>query len=160
MSLADQTLPSDTFVRRLRAERERQNLSQAQLAREMAKTLGVNVDPSAVTRIEQQTRTVRLDEAVAMSDVLQVPLAALLMDDSDDDNEAAIQGHLVELMAAHHRWEEARQEVDRLSRTIQALSGGYGLYMHQGSGDELDAEWQDAIDARVRVDDGDAPAGE
>src|ERR1041385_8510014 len=55
-------LPGGLFARRLRQERERLGISQAELARRMAALLGTNVDSTAITRIEQQTRAVRLDE--------------------------------------------------------------------------------------------------
>lgn len=117
------TLPSDTFARRLRIEREEQGMSQARLARGMAEVLGTNVDPSAVTRIEQQTRAIQLDEAVAIARVLDVPLAALLADQSADENEALKQQYLADLAVAQHQWEQTRQEVGRLTRLIQSVSG-------------------------------------
>ncbi|MDP9903251.1 helix-turn-helix domain-containing protein [Arthrobacter bambusae] len=116
------SLPSDTFTRLLRIERERQRISQAELARRMAGTLGTNVDPTAVTRIEQQTRAVRLDEAVAMATALGVPLAALLAEDQVGENEALKQRYLVELAAAQRQWEQSRQEIGRLTSLIQSLS--------------------------------------
>ncbi|MBT8163357.1 helix-turn-helix domain-containing protein [Arthrobacter sp. GN70] len=115
-------LPSDIFARRLRTERERRKISQAELARRMAQVLDSNVDPSAVTRIEQQTRAVRLDEAVAVAAVLDVPIAALLADPDADRNEALKQQYLAELAAAYRRWEETRQEIGRLTGLIQSLS--------------------------------------
>lgn len=148
MSLADNTLPSDTFIRRLRAERERQSMSQAALARKMAEVLGVNVDPSAVTRIEQQTRTVRLDEAVAMADVLGVPLATLLLQDDSDDNQEELARLTTELLAARLLWDQAAAEVNRISLNIQAITGGHDLYdaIRAGAGNTLDPEFAAVID--------------
>ena len=117
------SLPSDTFARRLRSERERQRISQAELARGMAEVLGTNVDPTAVTRIEQQTRAVRLDEAVAVAIVLDVPISALLSDHSAEENEALKQQYLADLVAAQRQWEQTRQEIGRLTRLVQSLSG-------------------------------------
>lgn len=128
------TLPSDTFARRLRIEREEQGMSQARLARGMAEVLGTNVDPSAVTRIEQQTRAIQLDEAVAIARVLDVPLAALLADQSADENEALKQQYLADLAAAQHQWEQTRQEIGRLTRLIQSVSGTNELDGRPGSG--------------------------
>jgi transcriptional regulator with XRE-family HTH domain len=68
-------------MKRLRQERDRLSISQAELARRIAEVLGQNVDPSAVTRIEQQTRAVRLDEAVAAAEALEVPITLLVSDD-------------------------------------------------------------------------------
>ncbi|WP_157630305.1 helix-turn-helix domain-containing protein [Kribbella catacumbae] len=116
-------LPSDTFARRLRMERERQGLSQAELARRVTEVLGVNVDKSAVARIEQQTRAIRLDEAAAMAEVLGLPIAALLSDRSAEENEALKQQYLADRVAAQRQWEQIRQEIDRLTGLIQSLSG-------------------------------------
>ena len=118
------TLPSDIFARRLRAERERQNLSQGELARRMATILGTNVDPTAITRIEQQTRAVRLDEAVAMATILDVPLTSLIVDNDAEQTEVLLQRYLVDLAAAHRQWERTRQEIGRLTEIIQSLTGG------------------------------------
>lgn len=118
------TLPSDIFARRLRAERERQSLSQVELARRMATILGANVDPTAITRIEQQTRAVRLDEAVAMATILEVPLTSLVVDNNAEQTEALLQRYLADLAAAHHQWEQTRQEIGRLTGIIQSLTGG------------------------------------
>lgn len=136
-------LPGDIFARRLRQERARLNISQAELARRVAEILGSNVDSSAITRIEQQTRAVRLDEAVAAAKALDVPLDLLLSDDPAADNEARLQQHLAELTLAQREWEKWRVEVQRLSRAIQTLTGGTAPQSR------LDPEFRDAIDARV-----------
>ena len=120
-------LPSDIFARRLRAERERQGMSQVELARRMATILGANVDPTAITRIEQQTRAVRLDEAVAMARILDVPLASLVVDNDAEQTEALLQRYLADLAAAHHQWEQTRQEIGRLTGIVQSLTGGYKM---------------------------------
>ena len=119
------TLPSDIFARRLRAERERQGMSQVELARRIGSILGGNVDPTAITRIEQQTRAVRLDEAVAMATILEVPLSSLIVDNDPEQSEAVLQRYLADLAAAHHQWEQTRQEIGRLTGIIQSLTGGY-----------------------------------
>lgn len=134
-------LPGDLFARRLRQEREHQRISQAELARRVAAILGTNVDPTAVTRIEQQARAVRLDEAVAMAQSLDIPLGLLLVDDPDAENDARMQELVAELGIAQREWELARRRVMRLTRTIQSLGG---------AGDErLDDELGNSIDARV-----------
>lgn len=127
------TLPSDIFARRLRAERERQSLSQVELARRMATILGANVDPTAITRIEQQTRAVRLDEAVAMATILEVPLTSLVVDNDAEQTEALLQRYLADLAAAHHQWEQTRQEIGRLTGIIQSLTGGDKLLHPQAA---------------------------
>ncbi|MFB6724944.1 helix-turn-helix domain-containing protein [Kribbella sp. NPDC056345] len=127
-------LPSDTFARRLRMERERQGLSQAELARRVTEVLGVNVDKSAVARIEQQTRAIRLDEAAAMAEVLGLPIAALLSDRSAEENEALKQQYLADLVVAQRQWERTRQEIDRLMGLVQSLSGTNELDRDSGRG--------------------------
>lgn len=72
-------LPSDIFAKRLRAERTRQGLSQAELARRVARLLDQHVETTMITRIEQQTRAVRLDEFVALATALNVEASALIM---------------------------------------------------------------------------------
>ncbi|MEU6263740.1 helix-turn-helix domain-containing protein [Saccharopolyspora shandongensis] len=136
-------LPGDLFARRLRQERERLSISQAELARRIAKILGINVDPSAVTRIEQQTRAVRLDEAVAAAEALDLPLTLLLSDDPAAESEARLQQYIAELALAQREWEKNRLEVQRLFRAIQALTGGADPQTL------LDPRLRDAIDARV-----------
>lgn len=139
-------LPGDVFARRLRQERERRGFSQAALARRIAEVLGTNIDPSAVTRIEQQTRAVRLDEAVAAAEALDVPLALLLSDDPAAENEAKLQQYLAELAVAQRNWENDRLEVQRLVQAIQVLTGGTVPEVH------LDPRLRDAIDARIPAD--------
>ncbi|KOT59659.1 Fis family transcriptional regulator, partial [Streptomyces rimosus subsp. rimosus] len=115
-------MPGDLFVRRLRQERERLGISQAELARRMAALLGVNVDATAITRMEQQTRAVRLDEAVAAAEALGVPLITLVSDNYARENEAEIQNRLAELALAGQEWEGLRQKIHRSTQIIQQLS--------------------------------------
>lgn len=115
-------LPGDLFARRLRQERERLGISQAELARRMAALLGTNVDSTAITRIEQQTRAVRLDEAVTAAEALGVPLITLVSDNYARKNEAEIQNQLAELALAEQEWERLRQQIHRITQTIQQLS--------------------------------------
>ncbi|UJW28872.1 helix-turn-helix domain-containing protein [Saccharothrix sp. AJ9571] len=155
-SLPLDPLPGDTFARRVRQERERQNISQAELARRMARLLDTNVDSSAVTRIEQQTRTVRLDEAVAVAKALGVPLMFLLSDDPASENDADLEHYRAELALAQSEWERTRLEIQRLSsewernrlevqrltKIIEVLAGGADpqLPLDPRSGDALDIQ--------------------
>ncbi|WP_405776261.1 helix-turn-helix domain-containing protein [Streptomyces sp. NBC_01538] len=151
-------LPGDLFARRLRQERERLGISQAELARRMAALLGTNVDSTAITRIEQQTRAVRLDEAVTAAEALGVPLITLVSDNYARKNEAEIQNQLAELALAEQEWERLRQQIHRITQTIQQLSAereafrSYALDVNPDTaGDyELDPETQAALDARMR----------
>ncbi|WP_181273686.1 helix-turn-helix domain-containing protein [Brevibacterium oceani] len=148
-------LPSDVFARRLRQERERLSISQAELARRMASLLGQNVESTAITRIEQQTRAVRLDEAVTAAMALGVPLIALLSRDAARDNEETIQTTLAELALAKQQWEDQRTEVERLTRLVQRLTG-QGDELRSGPTD-LDPDLAQAIDDRVPDEDGQQP---
>lgn len=71
-------LPGATFARRLREVRRSVDMSQAELAERVSERLGTTIDGTAVTRIEKHVRAVKLDEAVALADVLEVPLVALM----------------------------------------------------------------------------------
>lgn len=145
-------LPGDLFASRLRQEREQQGVSQAELARRVAAVLGNNVDPTAITRIEQQARAVRLDEAVAVAQALEVPLNLLLTDDPDADHDARLQELIAELTIAQREWELARRRVMRLTRAIQSLSG---------AGDQaMNPELAESIDARVPARDDERASGE
>ncbi|MFJ5071300.1 helix-turn-helix domain-containing protein [Kitasatospora sp. NPDC088556] len=160
-------LPGDLFARRLRQERERLGISQAELARRMAALLGTNLDSTAITRIEQQTRAVRLDEAVTAAKALGVPLITLVSDSYARENEAEIQNQLAELALAEQEWERLRQKIHRITRTIQQLSAEReGFRSHaldvnpETAGDyKLDPETQAALDARMH-DARNKPAGE
>lgn len=119
-------LPSEIFARRMREERTRAGLAQAEIARRITSRLGVTIDGSAVTRIEKRERVVRLDEAVAIAEVLGVPITQLL---SDTDPTAERIGELDEELA-QHRWradqsqrelEQARESIAAVEREIAAL---------------------------------------
>ncbi|MDX3020156.1 helix-turn-helix domain-containing protein [Streptomyces acidiscabies] len=150
-------LPGELFARRIRQERERLGISQAELARRMAVLLGMNVDTTAITRIEQQTRAVRLDEGVAAAEALGVPLVTLVSDNYARENEAEIQKQLAELALAEQEQEQLRQEIRRITWTIQQLSAereaihSYALDVNPETvGDyELAPETQAALDARM-----------
>ncbi|MEU7156137.1 helix-turn-helix transcriptional regulator [Streptomyces chrestomyceticus] len=152
------SLPGDLFARRLRQERERLGVSQAELARRMAALLGTNFDSTAITRIEQQTRAVRLDEAVTAAEALGVPLVTLISDNYARENEAEIQNQLAELALAEQEWERLRQKIHRITQIIQQLSAereafrAHALDVNpETAGDyELDPEIEAALDARLR----------
>lgn len=66
------------FGQAVRAHRAQKGWSQRQLA-ELLEPVGIDVDASAVSRIEKGTRAVRLSEAVILAQVLDVPLETLLV---------------------------------------------------------------------------------
>ena len=151
-------LPGDLFARRLRQERMRLSISQAELARRMARLLRENVESTRITRIEQGTRVVRIDEAVSAAEALGVPLIVLVSEDAARENETAFQERLAELAVAEQLWEKQRQEVDRITREIQQLSAErkqlrkHARDVDPRAGDDykLDPEHEAAIDARVK----------
>lgn len=149
------TLPSDLFAHRLRTERERIEISQAELARRVATILGTKVDPSAITRIEQQTRAVRLDEAVAVAEALDLPLIMLLNEDPAGANADRVRQYLDELAHAESQWGRTGAEIDRLTTAIKALvQERTRLVASRPGTPDLDPELAAAIDARVPRNEG------
>lgn len=66
--------PEDEFAARVRQAREARHLSQAQLAELLRVHHGIRLDPTAITRLERGNRLIRLNEAVALADVLSIRL--------------------------------------------------------------------------------------
>lgn len=117
----------EVFARRLRQERRARGLSQAELAERVSKLLGIAVDGSAVTRIEKHARAVRLQEAITIAEVLDLPLSALIDDKAATDDEIAVLA--IELEAArgleaeaHRAHQAALRRVRSISRRMQALN--------------------------------------
>ncbi|GAA1350963.1 hypothetical protein GCM10009636_10710 [Arthrobacter koreensis] len=110
-------LPGQTFARRLREERGRVGLSQAALADRLAEVLNQKIDASAITRIEKYERAVRLDEAVVIAELLDVPLEAMLHDrESVDDQIAELRRDLsLAQWRASQAEEELQQAQDQMS---------------------------------------------
>lgn len=67
----------DYFSKRLKREREARGLSQGELVK-LLEEHGVHIHPSAIAKIEASTRSVKLDEAAAVAEVLGLSLDALL----------------------------------------------------------------------------------
>lgn len=144
-------MPSDLFAMRLRQERERAEVSQTELARRISAILGATIDPSAVNRIEQRTRTVRLDEAVAAARALDVPLAMLLVEDPSVDNARQTSEYMKQLSDAEAQWARTRAEVDRLTLAVKALTEEriQIAQARPSATPPLDPELAEAIDARI-----------
>ncbi|MGO1971624.1 MAG: helix-turn-helix domain-containing protein [Propionibacteriaceae bacterium] len=66
------------FAKRLRQLRRAAGLTQTDVAEAMSRLLGRQVVGTAVTKVESGERAVRLDEAVVVAEILQVPLEALV----------------------------------------------------------------------------------
>lgn len=70
---------AETFGAKVREFRTDFGLSQAQLAEKLTKH-GINLHFSAISKIENAERTVTLNEAVALAEVLYISLSGLLQD--------------------------------------------------------------------------------
>jgi transcriptional regulator with XRE-family HTH domain len=140
-------LPSDIFPRRLRSERESQGMSQTRLAQKISEYLGTTVDQSMVTRIEQQIRAVRLDEAVAIACALDVPLAALIDENPEDEDRSRTAGYISELVAAQHDWDRAKSEIERLLQLIHSQSMGHAVIEAVKGETSVDPSLKQAIDS-------------
>lgn len=111
---------SSTFIRRLRFERKRAGLSQTELARAMTERLKNRVDPTTITRMEQGARTVRLDDALAMADILGVPLMTLLSP-TGSEHEARLDELRFELAIAESALNAAADEVEHRQERVNEL---------------------------------------
>ncbi|WP_437771388.1 helix-turn-helix domain-containing protein [Arthrobacter sp. KNU40] len=118
------TIATETFARRLNEERQQAGLSQAALATRITDMIGRSIDPSAVARAEKHERAIRLDEAVAIADVLQVPLASMLRDrDAIDDEVGELRRDLSLYSYRMHQAEEAVQQAqDAVSATRRRIA--------------------------------------
>lgn len=74
--------PGEMFARRLREARQAAGISQTELARRISERLDGRLDGPTITRIEKRERSVRIEEAVAAAQALDVPLAALVTDET------------------------------------------------------------------------------
>ncbi|GAB3616592.1 hypothetical protein GCM10027416_11490 [Okibacterium endophyticum] len=112
---------SKVFAHRLREERQRAGLSQAQLAQRMSEALGTGIDASAVSRIENPSsgRIIKLDEAAAAAGALGVPLSALLSE--QDPVEARLEELQRELVVQGAKEKDAWFDVQEAQGAISEL---------------------------------------
>lgn len=111
--------PGQTFARRLREERTRAGFSQAALAERLTALLDQKVDASAITRLEKHERAVRLDEAVAIAELLDLPLPAMLRD-SESVNEQVAELRR-DLSLEQWRASQAEEELQRAQESMAAI---------------------------------------
>ncbi|PFG69112.1 helix-turn-helix protein [Propionibacteriaceae bacterium ES.041] len=118
--------PGAVFARRLREQRRASRMTQTELARRLSALLGTTLDASAITKIESGDRAVRLDEAVYIAQILEMPLAALLS--GMDPDEARLQELRHELqirqwreMAADSELRQAMSAVAEVTQEIERL---------------------------------------
>lgn len=134
------------FADRMRAERIRAGLSQNELARRLSEAAGYVVDGSSVTRMETRRRGVRLVEAVVIADVLGVPLAGLLTDESALENRMdEIRFALADAEAALG---SAAEEVSRRQGTVDELREQLDDLQRQADDEEREEMNRDAEDWR------------
>lgn len=72
--------PDQTFASRLREGRKRVRISQAELCKRLTAVMGYTIDPSAISRAEGGVRAVPFGEAVAIADLLDIPLDGMTRD--------------------------------------------------------------------------------
>jgi transcriptional regulator with XRE-family HTH domain len=68
------TMPEEVFARRIQERRRVLGWSQVALSQHLAEVFGFKLDATAITRIEQGKRRVQLDEAVAITTVMNMDL--------------------------------------------------------------------------------------
>lgn len=128
-----------TFARRLREERGRAGLSQDDLAKELSARLGVTIYSTAVTKMEACTRSVKIDEAVAIADILQVPLLRLV-GDVGDERYARVRRALHELENAEVLLRAAIEEVERREAEVEGARARLAELEHRDLAEDLRAE--------------------
>ena len=112
--------PENTLGRRVREERLKLGLSQAQLADAM-KPFGFNFFASTINKIENREvptpRVIRLDEAAALAQVLGVPLMALYEDRAD-----TARAHEKDMRQRRMEWKEASEALQKsIHNTVATL---------------------------------------
>lgn len=113
------TRATETFARRMREERQRAGLTQVEVAERLTAMLERPVYDSALARVEKHLRAIRLDEAVAIADVLELPLSALLRDREHVDEEIAQLRQ--ELDEAQWRANETRVVLQRAEDSVESI---------------------------------------
>ena len=112
-----QGTPESTFANKLRELREELGLSQSQLAAALADKHGITLDPTAITSLEGGSRSLRLDEAVAIADVLGVTLPRML----HREIESALDQEQHEVWAAAERVRSETRLLIQASARLRAL---------------------------------------
>lgn len=128
-----------TFARRLRENREAAGLSQTELARRLTDRLGTAVPSTAVTKMENDTRSVKIDEAVAIAEVLRVPLLRMLGDD-EDDRDAEIRHAQYDVDNAEVLLRAAQEELGRREAELERANARLEELLRREKLEELRAE--------------------
>jgi transcriptional regulator with XRE-family HTH domain len=110
--------PEETFgtwTKRIRDERE-PKLSQAALA------AMIGLDSTAITKIERGNRSIRLNEAVQIAQMLGVTLTSMLRPDQPDDLHQQLARLLETRRDQERRIEERRQLIEALNEGIKEVT--------------------------------------
>jgi transcriptional regulator with XRE-family HTH domain len=91
----------------LAALRRRRDVTVRGLSERLAR-LGVSLQPSGITKIEQGQRSVSVDDLVALAVALNVSPARLLLPDAYDDSPAQLTPEVAVPSARSWRWAEGR----------------------------------------------------
>lgn len=118
--------PSDTFIATMRKIRKSLGLTQAELAAHVSEHLGRTIDGPTMTRIETGQRPLKLDEAVAIAKVLQVPLCEMLPAEFTITEELAALEHkraaaIAEVLKIDMRREEISAQQLRIEARLKEL---------------------------------------
>ncbi len=108
------------FAQRLKEVRESMKLSQARLAALLAERRGIDLDPTAITRIERHQRGVGLNEAHAIADVLSVRLSDLCRPASAPESILLLTLDLADAECEHARVVEVSRETGARVREVES----------------------------------------
>lgn len=99
---------AESFARRLREEREKVGISQTALAHRLSERLGVTIYSTAVTKMENGSRAIKIEEAVAVAEIFDVSLISLVTE--RDPVDARLEELRRELGRQQARLDEAQNE--------------------------------------------------
>ncbi|SMX99195.1 helix-turn-helix domain-containing protein [Brevibacterium linens] len=137
--IAVERSPEGSFAARLREERRRRGLSQAEVAERLSARLEVTIDKSALARMERGERSIRLNEAVALAEILQVTLLRLVGESGDGPN-ARVRRALDELENAEVLLRAATEEVERRGAQVEEARARLAEVENRELAEDLRAE--------------------
>jgi transcriptional regulator with XRE-family HTH domain len=128
------------FGGRLRQERDRRGWSQQEMSRRLAE-LGIRLHSTAITRIERGERSVRLSEAQALADVLEMPLGMLLV--SHEQTEIwEVQERVYRLRNTEESIDRARNERAHHQKELRQVVNGAPPRLRQYLVEQLRSVYQ------------------
>lgn len=108
--------PERQFPQHFKRRREEQGLSLVEVSK-LLEGYGLRLDPTALTRLEKGQRGIKLDEAVALSNIVETPLQALISGPENWAGKASrdfLGGAYVEINALHRYLAERHDALTRL----------------------------------------------